>query len=156
VLPRHSLVLSYYVVHFPSRQVDEVLPSSVDRSTQQWLATQLKALYTLSERAALDAAASIVVECRRAAEELQLSRATAMQRWEQRLRNGRELNDTSLGLSVSGRPRAGGRKPGEGETVRIAWRPHEPHEVGPSAQQRYVEMWSCDLRRGQSEGGRHC
>ena len=57
VLPRHSLVLSYYVVHFPSRQVDEVLPSSVDRNTQQWLATQLKALYTLSERAALDAAA---------------------------------------------------------------------------------------------------
>ena len=57
MLPSHSLVLSYYVVHFPSRQVDEVLPSSVDRSTQQWLATQLKALYTLSERAALDAAA---------------------------------------------------------------------------------------------------
>jgi len=157
------LVLSYYVVHFPSRQVDEVLPSSVDRSTQQWLATQLKALYALSERAALDAAASIVVECRRAAEELQLSRATAMQRWEQRLRNGRELNDTSLGLSVSGRPRAGGRKPGEGETVRIAWRPHEPHEVGPSAQQRYVdeelqvELWSGHYSqlRGAYEGFGH-
>ena len=77
-----------------------------------------------------------------------MSRATAMQRWEQRLRNGRELNDASLGLSVSGRPRAGGRKPGEGETVRIAWRPHEPHEVGPSAQQRCVGAASSSLGTG--------
>ena len=49
MLPSHSLVLSYDVVPFPSRQVDEVLPSSVDRNTQQWLATQLKALTLIGE-----------------------------------------------------------------------------------------------------------